>query len=314
MKRGQCLSSVKASAKRLGIGLFAIAYVSVAGGQVALNQHGLTGSWYDPANSGEGIELEVYPNAVAPGVALLQGSWFTFDWSLLWTEVVLQRWYTFSGAVPEGATSAKLVLYLNVDGNFNALPVTSATPVGTVVLSFNDCTSGRMEVVFNDVLSGIHSIPLTRLTPNVTCSADGMHAPNADFAYSGHWFDPVTSGQGVFFELNPLAEIVFVTWQTYGRDAQGSGIAGQRWYTGQAHFKPGSRSFPMSLYEANIGWRESAGGGSYATYSARVGTATATFIDCETATLTFAFAYGSNHGLTGTTHVSRVGPTPPDCR
>ena len=64
MKRDHCLSKIKASAIRLGIGPLAIAYVSVAGGQITLDRHGLTGSWYDPANSGEGIELEVYPNGL----------------------------------------------------------------------------------------------------------------------------------------------------------------------------------------------------------------------------------------------------------
>jgi len=188
MKRDHCLSKIKASAIRLGIGPLALAYVSIAGGQIILNQHGLTGSWYDPANGGEGIELEVYPNAIAPGVALLQGSWLLFDWSLFWDYGVLHRWYTFSGAVPEGAASAKLVLYLNLGGNFNALPVTPATLIGTVTLSFNDCTWGRMEIALSDA-SGVQSIPLTGLMPNVTCSTEGMHAPNTEFAYSGNWFD-----------------------------------------------------------------------------------------------------------------------------
>lgn len=44
---------------------------------VDLNQHGLTGSWYEPATSGQGIELEVYPDLSAPGVGLAFMSWFT---------------------------------------------------------------------------------------------------------------------------------------------------------------------------------------------------------------------------------------------
>ena len=48
----------------------AIVPASLAGTALAtdLNQHGLTGTWYDPALSGQGIELEVYQDAIAPGI------------------------------------------------------------------------------------------------------------------------------------------------------------------------------------------------------------------------------------------------------
>ena len=50
---------------------------SVQGASPDLNQHGLTGSWYDPAKTGRGIELEVFPDLVASGTSLVQGVWFT---------------------------------------------------------------------------------------------------------------------------------------------------------------------------------------------------------------------------------------------
>lgn len=46
------------------------AYLAAANGVASgpdLNQHGLTGSWYEPATSGQGIEVEVFPNLVEPG-------------------------------------------------------------------------------------------------------------------------------------------------------------------------------------------------------------------------------------------------------
>ncbi|HEX6792832.1 MAG TPA: hypothetical protein VF304_03195, partial [Casimicrobiaceae bacterium] len=43
-----------------------------------LDQQGLTGSWYEAAESGQGFEIEVYPDFVAAGTGLLQGAWFTF--------------------------------------------------------------------------------------------------------------------------------------------------------------------------------------------------------------------------------------------
>ena len=41
---------------------------------VELNQHGLTGSWYEPATDGQGFEVEVFP-----GLGSIQVSWFTYD-------------------------------------------------------------------------------------------------------------------------------------------------------------------------------------------------------------------------------------------
>ena len=137
-----------------------------------LNQHGLTGSWFEPATSGQGIEIEVYPDLVAPGTGLLQGSWFTFDYVAA-GGAATQRWYTFGGNVQTGQASVTLTLYQNVGGNFNALPVTSPTPVGSVVLSFTDCVTATMAYTFSDGSARSGSIPLVRLTPNVTCSASG---------------------------------------------------------------------------------------------------------------------------------------------
>ena len=76
-------------------------------------QHGLSGSWYQPRTQGEGIVLEVYPNAIAPGVAFLQGSWLTFYRPGVWdydldTGPAAQRWYTFGGAVRDTDSMATL--------------------------------------------------------------------------------------------------------------------------------------------------------------------------------------------------------------
>jgi hypothetical protein len=44
-----------------------------------MNQHGLTGSWYEPATDGQGFEVEVYPDFVAAGTGSVFVSWFTYD-------------------------------------------------------------------------------------------------------------------------------------------------------------------------------------------------------------------------------------------
>jgi hypothetical protein len=149
-------------------------------------------------------------------------------------------------------------------------------------------------------------IPLVRLTPNVTCSTSGEPLTNADFGYSGNWFDPVTSGQGIILEVNPNAATVFFAWFTYASDGQ----TGQRWYTGQRSYVPGTPTGTVMLYET---WGNSFDSGDPRSGTFEVGTATATFFSCNAASLTFTFTGGSNAGASGTINLMRVGPTPPGC-
>ena len=118
--------------------------VSVDAGGVAarLNQHGLTGSWYAPATSGQGIEVEVFPNLASPGTGVAQVSWFTYDASAA-GGADRQRWYTMGGNVATNAANATLSIYQNVGGNFNAPPMTNAQQAGTATLSFARATRAR---------------------------------------------------------------------------------------------------------------------------------------------------------------------------
>jgi hypothetical protein len=103
----------------------AIVPASLAGTALALdlNQHGLTGSWYNPAASGQGIELEVYQDAIAPGIGYLQGSWATF--AVGWESG--QRWYTFGGAVRTGRTSPARSTARAVRTSTSPIPATGST-------------------------------------------------------------------------------------------------------------------------------------------------------------------------------------------
>ena len=167
---------------------------SVGGAGVELNQHGLTGSWYEPATDGQGFEVEVFPNLVAPGTGGVQMSWFTFD--TVAGGANRQRWYTLSGNMVSGQPSASLTIYQNTGGNFNAPPTTNGVVVGTATLSFSTCTSGQLSYTFTDGSGRTGSIPLTRITQNVTCSTTSVCPTNSDFAFSGNWYnaDDVRSG------------------------------------------------------------------------------------------------------------------------
>jgi hypothetical protein len=283
--------------------------ISVGPSAPNIDQHGLTGSWFQMATSGQGQEIEVFPDFVAPGTGFLQGGWFTFD-DAASGGADHNRWYTFGGNVRAGDSAAVLSLYQNVGGNFDAPPVTSAVQVGNVGLSFSDCTTGQLSYTFTDGSGRNGTIPLTRLTPNVSCTQAGGPSAGGDFGLSGNWFDRTTSGQGVIIELNPLAKVLFFAWYAYAVNGQALGAAGQRWYTGQANYVPGARSIPLSLYETTGGLFNSV---APAPITAPVGTGNLTFTSCNAAMLSFSFIAGSSAGQTGIIGLTRVGPTPASC-
>ena len=305
--------------------MVAIVSASLAGTVHGFNmhQHGLTGTWYSPPARGQGIELEVYEDAFGPRMGLLFGSWATYP---LGSETG-QRWYTFEGIARSGQASATFVILQNTGGSFNAPPATQQVIIGTGRLAFVNCNTAVLE--YEDLrletensgpyyLSG--TLELVRLTPNVTCSVDGASGSDVDFSFSGHWFNPETPGQGVFIELNPIAEASFLVWYTYRTDGEFYGATGDgnRWYTAQGKFVPGVYTLPMTLYETTGGVfyasEDPVGsldpGFTPVTYA--VGTATVTFFDCDAAQLTFEFTSGFNHGESGTINLSRVGPAPCD--
>jgi len=272
-----------------------------------LNQHGLTGSWYEPATSGQGMEVEVFPDDLTPGTGLVQVSWFTYDTVAGGADH--QRWYTASGPVVTGQPSASLTIYQNTGGNFNAPPTTAGQAVGTATLSFATCSSGQLSYSFSDGTGRTGTIPLTRLTQNVTCATTTPYATNADFALSGNWFDPATSGQGFTVEVNPNSNAIFTAWYTYAPNGVGAGAAGQRWYTALGTFAAGARSLPIQIYE-NTGGIFNA---PPTTMGQQVGSGTMVFQSCSAATLSYTFTGGSSSGASGTITLSRVGPVPPGC-
>lgn len=275
-----------------------------------LDQHGLTGSWFEPASSGQGFEIEFYPNLAGPSAALVQGAWFTFDTAAP-GGADHNRWYTFSGTGQSGQVNVPVTIFQNTGGNFDAPPITSATAVGTGTLAFADCSNGTFTYAFSDGSGRGGSIPLTRITPNVTCAVGAATAADADFALSGNWFDPATSGQGFVFEINPRAPIAFFAWYTYAPSGQMAGASGQRWFTGQGAFAPGMRSIPLALFETTGGVFDTPTPAMQATNP--VGTAVATFMTCTSAQLQFNFTAGSNAGHAGMITLTRVGPAPPGC-
>jgi hypothetical protein len=267
------------------------------------NQHGITGSWFNAATGGQGLEIELYPDLGAPGQGLLFGGWFTYDVSAAGG----QRWYALEGGVTSTSPIAVLGIYAGYGGNFAAPPVIPATQVGTATLTFTDCGNGLLSYSFYDGRVG--TIALSRLTANITCGANGDNGNAAsNYLLSGSWFDASTGGQGFVFDVNPTQNNFFAAWYTYAPNgAQIGGGASERWYTIQAGLNPGDKSITgAAIYSI-------AGGifnNSAAPTPAPVGSADITFQSCNAATLKYTFP---NAGLSGTLNLTRTGPTPEGC-
>jgi hypothetical protein len=291
-----------------GIGTASVIQAPVTPPAPDLNQHGLTGSWYEPATGGQGIEVEVFPDS-SSGTGSTFVSWFTYDTVIGGAE--RQRWYTAQGQMVSGQPYASLTIYRNTGGNFNAPPITNAQVVGNATLSFDTCSSGQLSYNFTDGTGREGSILLTRLTQNVTCTTTTARPANADFAFSGNWYDPATSGQGLTVELNPINGVLFAPWYTYAPNAAGSGAAGQRWYTVQAAHTPGMRTIPVTIYETTGGVFDKPTPPGQNTVP--VGSGTVAFQSCSAATFSYNFTGGSTSGQSGTITLRRVGPLPPGC-
>ena len=145
----------------------------------------------------------------------------------------------------------------------------------------------------------------------MTCATTGARPVNADFAFSGNWYVPATSGQGITVEINPLSAVAFFAWYTYVSGGVPADAGGQRWYTGQSVYTAGARTLSMTLYETTGGLFDAPT--TPAPHNTAVGTATLAFQSCAAATLSFTFTGGSNAGASGTIALVRVGPVPPGC-
>ncbi|MGH8123567.1 MAG: hypothetical protein ACREPT_12440 [Rudaea sp.] len=276
---------------------------------IDLDQHGLTGSWYQHTTSGQGFVIEVYPDFAGAGLGALGASWYTYDV----TAAGGQRWYTLQGDATTAGGTYPLTIYATTGGNFNAAPHVSASAVGSATLLFASCTDALLTYNFSDGSGRSGYIPLVRLDANVTCSSAGDNgSPATDYLLSGAWYNPATSGQGFVFDVNPAQNLLSAGWYTYAPNgAQIGGGASQRWYTVQTTaFAPGMTSINNVPIYSSSGGTFNAGGG---TTTVPVGTANISFASCNAMTLAYTFSAGPNQGLSSTINLQRVGPVPAGC-
>lgn len=250
-----------------------------------------SGGWYNPDTSGQGQLIEVNAN-----LGLVFGGWYTYDANGL-SGAASQRWFTFQGNYSPTDTVRSFTVYRNTGGNFDAPPVTNAVAVGSVTLSFQSCTSARLQYQIDlDGQTRSGTIPLSRLDANPYCASGSTPTYSLSQGISpginGAWYEPATSGQGMQMMALPFnGNQLFMAWYTYDVNGQSApGATGQRWFTIQGTYTPGSRqAFNLPILRST--------GGRFDTPPAtpsptQVGTASITFHTCTSATLSYSFYDG----------------------
>jgi hypothetical protein len=264
-------------------------------------QQGLSGAWYNPQTSGQGLEFVVSQDRVFLTDSAVFGAWYTYDTTAGGPDA--QRWYSFQTTrIEPGITTATVVIYQNIGGNFDAPPTTSAVVVGTGTLMFDTCSTGSFTYQFDDGRTG--TIPLRRLLPNVTCAENSVVSdPPSDFGLSGSWYNQDTSGQGLMINVDPVDAQVFLGWFTYAMNGEGQGASGQRWFSAQGGYTVGSTSMDLTLYASTGGTFDS---DDTAVTTQPVGTATLTYANCTTATFDYDFTSGELSGQSGSIALTRL--------
>lgn len=268
---------------------------------------GHSGNWYDAETSGQGFTLEVNP--ISEVVAL---EWYTYTENGHGLGASHNRWYMKSGPYDPNSNSqdtVDLTIYQPTGGRFNLSNAVTNNIVGTAKIRFFDCLTAHVEYDFyTGSNSGRHGfIPITRLTPNIDCPINEYSGPHKnDFGLTGNWYNPPTSGQGFFFELNPVLGVFAAEWFTFlpGNSSNLHNPNRQRWFTMSGGYTPGNpNSNTLTIYQHKGGALDDPN--SVTTQA--VGTANVVFTSCIQAVINYNFT-GANEfaGLSGTIDLFRV--------
>jgi hypothetical protein len=122
----------------------------------------MSGTWADPANSGQGLVLDLNSRQ-----HLLFGAWYTFAPAAGTTSGPSgQRWYTLQSSVQGGGGVEDIGLYETSGGVFDGGAATSTVRVGDARLEFNGCSAATLDYTFSGGADGQRSgrLDLVRVT------------------------------------------------------------------------------------------------------------------------------------------------------
>ncbi|WP_386070222.1 hypothetical protein ACFJIW_06845 [Tahibacter sp. UC22_41] len=108
----------------------------------------LSGSWFDEATAGQGLEFTVQPGGVffAP--------WFTFDPAGSADDTNRQHWFTLQGDLAQARDGkAELVLVQTLGGAFDSQPTYNANAIGSASLRVLGCDRAELDYRVDDTIN-----------------------------------------------------------------------------------------------------------------------------------------------------------------
>jgi hypothetical protein len=109
-----------------------------------------SGSWFDPSDSGQGLEMTIIP-AGSGFSGLAFAAWFTFDPSGKADDSAQQHWFTLQGDLATAANSTiTLPILRTIGGSFDGLPTGNTTAVGHAALTMLGCDKATLSYQFDD--------------------------------------------------------------------------------------------------------------------------------------------------------------------
>lgn len=118
----------------------------------------LSGSWYDPETSGQGLEIfrvardegdEDTNEDDEPG--FLYGAWFTFEPEPEESGPDTQRWFTLSGQTVEDDGEIRTTIAQTIGGSFDDEVANPAARIGQAFLTSESCDTLKLRYEFDDI-------------------------------------------------------------------------------------------------------------------------------------------------------------------
>ncbi|MBI2398161.1 MAG: hypothetical protein HYV17_10215 [Xanthomonadales bacterium] len=167
----------------------------------------LSGSFYDPAQSGQGFVLEPI---LVDGVLQLSAAWYTYaDGQPLW----------LFGAGAADGDRVQMTLYSARGADFPprfAPGAVQIEPFGTLELQFSSASVGRASWTTTRPGFASGSMPLQRLLASI--GADGRTGRDGIAAcHVGSWYQPMQSGHGLSIDVHAIGtqRLLAAAWYVY---------------------------------------------------------------------------------------------------
>lgn len=104
-----------------------------------------SGSWYEPATGGQGLQLTVQPDGV------FFGAWFTYDAEGAANDNEKQHWFTLYGNLAQAVNGRiELALVQTIGGGFDRTPTRNRYIVGSATLQMHGCDRASLSYRFDD--------------------------------------------------------------------------------------------------------------------------------------------------------------------